>query len=434
MWFALIDGEQELGPLDSSEVLDFYYKDIFSAETLLWREGLPGWAPITEIEEFRAILFQGLQSSGAMDMTAYEWSDTASRELIEGVAQGGETTTGSAPSVEQLYTSGESPKDVAQPQVIAGMSPESAPSGRVSLTRSARVDEDQGATNQQRSNTERKRRRVPFIIAALSLGLGVTYFMMSPPPIAMNLSNPGATSAPKGEAVVDVSVAEEGSGQRDRKEVSVAVVAPLEREGQIAEGAESEGITEYSDDFDVELEVELELEAETEVETQVVAATADTRPKSEEASTSTRATRSSQKVTRTARPEKRNARRPNPRRRSARRQAEETPPSLTPPVAPKPALPVSLNSQQIRGAIRSQGTPRFKRCVSEYTVLAGQTINIRVRIERTGRISKAIAASTNIRTAPAPIQSCVIGALRAVRFPSFSGSALSFDLPVEIPR
>ena len=46
MWFALIDGEQELGPLDSSEVLDFYYKDIFSAETLLWREGLHNWVPL----------------------------------------------------------------------------------------------------------------------------------------------------------------------------------------------------------------------------------------------------------------------------------------------------------------------------------------------------------------------------------------------------
>ena len=58
MWYALVQDEQ-LGPMDFDEVIDFYYKDIISSETLLWREGLSGWLPISQIYEFKKLLFQG---------------------------------------------------------------------------------------------------------------------------------------------------------------------------------------------------------------------------------------------------------------------------------------------------------------------------------------------------------------------------------------
>lgn len=58
VWYALVQQEQ-LGPMDFEEVLDFYYKDIISASTLLWREGMPNWVPITHISDFAELLFQG---------------------------------------------------------------------------------------------------------------------------------------------------------------------------------------------------------------------------------------------------------------------------------------------------------------------------------------------------------------------------------------
>ena len=58
MWYALVQDEQ-LGPLSFNEVIDFYYKDIITAETLLWRDGLSGWSAISQLQEFKDLLFQG---------------------------------------------------------------------------------------------------------------------------------------------------------------------------------------------------------------------------------------------------------------------------------------------------------------------------------------------------------------------------------------
>lgn len=58
MWFALVQ-EEQLGPMSFEEVIDFYYKDIINAETLLWTDGFEGWCPITHIKEFADLLFQG---------------------------------------------------------------------------------------------------------------------------------------------------------------------------------------------------------------------------------------------------------------------------------------------------------------------------------------------------------------------------------------
>ena len=58
MWYALVQDEQ-LGPMSFNEVIDFYYKDIITSETLLWREGLAEWAPISQLREFKDLLFQG---------------------------------------------------------------------------------------------------------------------------------------------------------------------------------------------------------------------------------------------------------------------------------------------------------------------------------------------------------------------------------------
>ena len=58
MWFALVQ-EEQLGPMSFEEVIDFYYKDIINAETLLWTDGLEGWCAITQIKEFSDLLFQG---------------------------------------------------------------------------------------------------------------------------------------------------------------------------------------------------------------------------------------------------------------------------------------------------------------------------------------------------------------------------------------
>jgi len=58
MWYALVQ-EEQLGPMSFNEVIDFYYKDIITSETLLWREGLKEWVPIIQVQEFKELLFQG---------------------------------------------------------------------------------------------------------------------------------------------------------------------------------------------------------------------------------------------------------------------------------------------------------------------------------------------------------------------------------------
>ena len=59
VWFVLLQGE-ELGPLSFEDVLDFYYKDVVTSESFLWREGWSEWVSIVQVPEFNELLFQGM--------------------------------------------------------------------------------------------------------------------------------------------------------------------------------------------------------------------------------------------------------------------------------------------------------------------------------------------------------------------------------------
>ena len=59
VWFILLQGEQ-LGPLSFEDVLDFYYKDVVTGDSLLWREGWSDWVTLIQIPEFNSLLFQGV--------------------------------------------------------------------------------------------------------------------------------------------------------------------------------------------------------------------------------------------------------------------------------------------------------------------------------------------------------------------------------------
>lgn len=59
VWYVLLQGE-ELGPLSFEDVLDFYYKDLVSSESMLWREGWSTWVQIVQVPEFNELLFKGM--------------------------------------------------------------------------------------------------------------------------------------------------------------------------------------------------------------------------------------------------------------------------------------------------------------------------------------------------------------------------------------
>jgi hypothetical protein len=67
VWFVLLQGE-ELGPLSFEDVLDFYYKDLVSSESMLWREGWSDWVQIIQVPEFNELLLilQRSTKSGAL--------------------------------------------------------------------------------------------------------------------------------------------------------------------------------------------------------------------------------------------------------------------------------------------------------------------------------------------------------------------------------
>ena len=66
VWFILLQGEQ-LGPLSFEDVLDFYYKDVVTGDSLLWREGWSDWVTLIQIPEFNSLLFQGVMLKEPID-------------------------------------------------------------------------------------------------------------------------------------------------------------------------------------------------------------------------------------------------------------------------------------------------------------------------------------------------------------------------------
>ena len=78
VWFVLLQGE-ELGPMSFQEVLDFYYKDVVTSESLLWREGWNDWISIVQVPEFNELLFQGaiIQPAPEEENPAHAGEDTA---------------------------------------------------------------------------------------------------------------------------------------------------------------------------------------------------------------------------------------------------------------------------------------------------------------------------------------------------------------------
>ena len=92
VWYVLLQGE-ELGPMSFDEILDFYYKDVVTSESLLWREGWTDWVSIVQIPEFNELLFQGaIISPSQEDEISTIGEDTAfisEEQLRQAVMYGG---------------------------------------------------------------------------------------------------------------------------------------------------------------------------------------------------------------------------------------------------------------------------------------------------------------------------------------------------------
>ena len=76
VWFVLLQGEQ-LGPLSFEDVLDFYYKDVVTGDSLLWREGWSDWVALIQIPEFNTLLFQGVMLKEPINFPSNSSSEEA---------------------------------------------------------------------------------------------------------------------------------------------------------------------------------------------------------------------------------------------------------------------------------------------------------------------------------------------------------------------
>lgn len=52
VWHIIVDDEQE-GPLTEAQILEYFAKGRLAGSDLIWRPGLTGWKPVSEIDEFR---------------------------------------------------------------------------------------------------------------------------------------------------------------------------------------------------------------------------------------------------------------------------------------------------------------------------------------------------------------------------------------------
>ncbi|MCB9553736.1 MAG: AgmX/PglI C-terminal domain-containing protein [Myxococcales bacterium] len=88
---------------------------------------------------------------------------------------------------------------------------------------------------------------------------------------------------------------------------------------------------------------------------------------------------------------------------------------------------MQLSRETIQGVLKAN-SGRISACADQTPAIKGKTVPVFLIIQRTGHVSRAQVTTPAVRGTPA--EGCIVDALRALRFPEFTGDPMNFTLPL----
>ena len=441
IWFVLLQGE-ELGPLSFEEVLDFYYKDVITSESLIWRDGLEGWLPIIHVSEFNELLFQGVIIQDSQSQIGGE--DTAfidHNSLSAAVFQNASNTVDVDESVEEF-------EDLEE-FVSMGGEDEHTPARSVS-------ENEQVLSPQFKLTAKPKKKSSSLgMITLLIALLGGGAFVLKPwdnhglvheekPQLSKVLGktqkaeevasvkpiNDFQLPTPRvvtGQAETERVVAEGSSDENSNVNTSSGLNTQVSLElPQVKQERDpDQGVPSSQEELKAGIEelavVESELEIETTIEIE------ESKPQKSLPRTD-RTKKSKSKAKGDVSKRKPKPQRPNrSRKRNGQSKRSKEGAAKAKKIDTR-KVPVTLRRGDMTKVVKKSRSA-FEQCLKSDRSLSG-TVNVMVVIERNGKVSSARPTSSKLRKSPA--NSCVISAVRNLKFPAYSGDLLRVPLPIKL--
>lgn len=432
IWFVLLQGE-ELGPLSFEEVLDFYYKDVISSETLIWRDGLEGWLPIVHVAEFNELLFQGViiqEVPPSMGEDTAFIDHSALSSAVESAKYQQETALESDISLDDLELEELEPIDLLEDESSTPMnSGYEGPQLRISS-----------------APKKAKSRIVPLLMGIILLLIGGGLFVLKP------WENLG-TSETSQRSVPQPSEERENSAKQNTPDIGLQlpIQTPEVPSNEVADQGQGQGITQVAI---VEEDSTTSAQAMNDIQTLDLPRTEEQlrsdeerdeksetlKPGIEELTVVEETELEIETTIEIKAPEenkgnlvaKRHAtqvRRPAQQKRPSVKPKAPTPPQNTKP-KPKTSetVLVTLRRDDLEKVLKKSRSS-FQNCLKSDQDLSG-TVNVMVVIERSGVVSSAHPTSSKLRKSPA--NNCVISVVKSLKFPAYSGDMLRVPLPIKL--
>ena len=413
MWYALVQ-EEELGPMPFEEVLDLYYKDIISADTYIWVEGMPEWVPISQMSDFSELLFQG---SALPENSEFERGDEEKSLHIntEALLKAEQSVQSTPPSEEILELDDFDLEEIPDPPSTRprfapeAMSLQHSPvpsslHAPVASTSHPEYSEFADSIDEKPSNSFGRRIISMLFLMIFGMGAWIGFhpenrgqvlsllFPSSSEPISSPTPRPTALNYPSTPSVTtptrpidsavrlgDMSISTEGKDQG----LSPSHLSPIPREDPDRAVEKREEITKR------------------------------------ETSRKKQITQRRKQRSKRARINRRRAAQKREQRKDAKKASESTP--------PKVVRSHLTRSDIARAQQRKKKT--ILRCLKQDPKLKGMVVTVQIKIEPTGKVSKTKADSVRLRRSPA--KRCIEDAIKKIEFPPFRNDPMSVPLPVK---
>lgn len=407
VWYILLQGE-ELGPLSFEEVLDFYYKDVVTSESLLWREGWSGWVPIIQVPEFNELLFQGMIIPNPQppvvsnDPTAFSGQQQFEhlKNPIVSPELGLITDDQELEDLEELDLS------ELESDVISSESSHQGPSMVIGHPT-------------HKSKKSKSGGMLLFICFVTILGAAI--YAIRPwelinEPIKNTTSTSHAEdhsqsltlpqSSPTSDIKTKISTLDKSLTKDTGVLSETSLALPTLDPDQDVDIASSE-VNSPSNRFEIAPGIEeVELEIKTPIEL-------DLEPSSKPV------IKPSKKL--------KGRKRPSEPRSNTRNKAGSKKEKKAPRDTQSKVL-VTLSRGDLMKVLKREKS-KFQNCLSKDSNLKG-TVNVMVIIQRNGMVTSAKPTSTKLRKSPA--NQCIIAVTKSLKFPKYTGDLLSIPLPITL--
>ena len=456
VWFVLLQGEQ-LGPLSFEDVLDFYYKDVVTGDSLLWREGWSDWVALIQIPEFNTLLFQGVMLKEPISFPSNNSPDEATAFIShQDFNQLHEQIITDDSQLEEL----ESLDDLVD---FEDLEDKSIPEFTPHLPHIEVSNSNSRAPVVAKKIAPKKSSPVKFILLILIIGAGIYAYILKPwepktqisagsSPIVTPTSNNinSSLSSSSLQENKDTEKLATPQPQNPKAEIALAgaqakLISPktsLDTTQKLTDqGVESElalpttlsdqgiqenlGLPTPQDQADSKSpgieEIELDIDIPVKVESSNANNT-NTEVGSKTKSTSKTKTSSTFKGRKV---------RPNKTKSKVRKKTSfvtKNKPKSKSVAQTKSKVRVTLGRVDLMNVLKKEKT-KFKKCLTLDPKLKG-TVNVMVIIQRNGKVSSAKSTSAKLRKSPA--NSCVITTVKSLRFPTYTGDLVSVPLPITL--